>query len=62
MKFNLDGAWKFGAKKAGLGGVLRDYERLVRGLFYGSILTSSLVEAISVALQLFSSYPWLGSV
>ncbi|KAK5840184.1 hypothetical protein PVK06_009069 [Gossypium arboreum] len=44
MKLSLDGAWKFGAKKAGVGGVLRDYG-LVGGLFHGSILTSSPVES-----------------
>ncbi|PPS14153.1 hypothetical protein GOBAR_AA06428 [Gossypium barbadense] len=38
MKLSLDGAWKFGAKKAGVGGVLRDYGLILQMLNLGSLI------------------------
>ena len=62
LKFNVDGAVSGSTKKAGCGGVLRDSNGRVRGVFYGSLgeVDSNIVEmmAIKTALQVFLFSPW----
>ncbi|GMJ01694.1 hypothetical protein HRI_003838600 [Hibiscus trionum] len=63
-KFNVDGAARGKPGLAGCGGVLRDWESRIRGLFSGAIRMADSneaeVQAISFALKLLRESSWEG--
>ncbi|XWS29556.1 hypothetical protein CRYUN_Cryun24cG0038900 [Craigia yunnanensis] len=63
LKFNVDRVVSGKTKNAGCGGVLRDSNGLVWGVFYGplGVVDSNIVEmlAIKIALQVFLYSPWV---